>query len=163
MQPTATLSDFEFEGLPAGASADWITNTKSCIRRDDGIKYTIKRKWMPRHYSWTEHNILETLNRFALAFIPHLCWTFYSGEHRYIVTVSEPPFFWPHSSPVWRKSLGSFSWGYPHGSHQRKWPLGIASCGILCIGAGGSKRSKVNDMLNPRSRLLQYLVYILQT
>ncbi|KIM39083.1 hypothetical protein M413DRAFT_29651 [Hebeloma cylindrosporum] len=84
--PTATLSDFEFEGLPAGAGADWTTDARSCIRRDDGVKYTIKRKRMPRHYSWTEHNILETLNKFELAFIPCLRWAFYSGEHRYIVT-----------------------------------------------------------------------------
>jgi hypothetical protein len=116
-QPTAALSDFELKGLPVGAAVDWTTSTKLCIRRDTGIKYIMKRRRMPRHYSWTEHNILETLNKLELAFVPYLHWTFYSGEHRYIVTVSKP--FASYFMVVQSKEphVGLFSLGCLHGSH----------------------------------------------
>lgn len=48
----------------------------------------MKRKRAARNSWWTEQSILETLTSQDLPFISRLCWSFYSGEHIYIVTVS---------------------------------------------------------------------------
>ncbi|KAF8972506.1 kinase-like domain-containing protein [Flammula alnicola] len=86
--PTAALSefDFEFEAFDRVPTKGSIGNATACVRRDTGKKYMIKRKRATRNSPWSEQTILETLTNMALPFISWVRWSFYSGEHIYVVT-----------------------------------------------------------------------------
>ncbi|KAF9475513.1 kinase-like protein [Pholiota conissans] len=88
----AVLSDFEFDfdAFDKPPVSGSMKSATICTRRDNGIKYIIKRKRAARNTSWSEQTILETLTTLETPFVMRLCWSFYSGEHIYIVMDCDP-------------------------------------------------------------------------
>ncbi|KDR68732.1 hypothetical protein GALMADRAFT_1025820 [Galerina marginata CBS 339.88] len=88
MTPAALLSEFDIEDMDNLSRADHYlpSGTKTCIRRDNGQKYLIKRRRTWKNTQWSELAILEKLAGLSLPFTAYMRWTFHSGDHVYIVT-----------------------------------------------------------------------------
>jgi len=81
------LSDFDFDEADP-LPKEGANTGRVCTRRDTGKKYIVKSQKAYTGSVWTEQAIIECLAELSLPFIAYMRWSFQSGEHIYVFTVS---------------------------------------------------------------------------